>query len=70
MTGTVGTLFSSVNHTKQNRLMEVFDQANKEHSKGKIIIAAQGIHPFKMNCKHISPRYITNRKELLVVKTK
>ncbi len=70
MTGTQGTLFSSVDHAKQNRLMEVFDQVNTEHGKGKIIIAAQGTHPFKMNREHLSPRYTTDWKELLVAKTK
>lgn len=70
MTGTQGTLFSSVDHTKQNRLMEVFDQVNKEHGRGKIILAAQGTRPFRMNREHLSPRYTTDWKELLVVKCK
>ena len=70
MTGTQGTLFSSVDHANQNRLMEVFDQVNKEHGKGKIVIAAQGTQPFKMNREHLSPRYTTDWKELLVVKCK
>ncbi len=70
MTGTQGTLFSSVDHAKQNRLMEIFDQVNKEHGKGKIIIAAQGTQPFKMNREYLSPRYTTDWKELLVVKCK
>lgn len=70
MTGTQGSLFSTADHAKQNRLMEVFDQVNKEHGRGKIILAAQGTRPFKMNREHLSPRYTTDWKELLIVKTK
>ncbi|MCM1302076.1 MAG: Y-family DNA polymerase [Alistipes senegalensis] len=65
-----GTLFPPVGHARQQRLMKAFDIVNQEHGKGKLIVAAQGTRPFRMNREHLSPRYTTDWKELLVVKAR
>ena len=62
------SLFSPVDHDKQARLMETVDRMNRTFGKGKIIVAAQGTEPFRMNREHLSPRYTTDWEELLVVK--
>lgn len=63
-----GSLFSPIDHEKHTRLMQVLDTVNKTHGKGTLIVAAQGTEPFRMNREHLSPRYTTDWKELLVVK--
>ncbi len=63
-----GSLFSPVDIQKQSRLMQVLDTVNKTHGKGTLVVAAQGTEPFRMNREHLSPRYTTDWKELLVVK--
>lgn len=62
------SLFSPVDHGKQARLMEAMDRMNRTFGKGKIVVAAQGTEPFRMNREHLSPRYTTDWKELLEVK--
>ena len=63
-----GSLFSPLDRGKHARLMDVMDTVNKRLGKGKIVVAAQGTEPFHMNREHLSPRYTTDWKELLVVK--
>ena len=48
--------------------MKVLDTVNKSYGKGKVVVAAQGTEPFRMNREHLSPRYTTDWNELLVVK--
>ena len=63
-----GSLFDPVDRQKQQRLMETMDRVNRTYGKGKIVLAAQGTHPFRMNREHLSPRYTTEWDELPVVK--
>lgn len=62
------SLFAGDSHEKQARLMKVLDTVNKSYGKGKVVVAAQGTEPFRMNREHLSPRYTTSWDELLVVK--
>lgn len=48
--------------------MKVLDAVNKSCGKGRLVVAAQGTEPFRMNREHLSPRYTTDWRELLVVK--
>ena len=63
-----GSLFDPVDRQKQQRLMETMDRVNRTYGKGKIVLATQGTHPFRMNREHLSPRYTTEWDELPVVK--
>lgn len=65
-----GTFFAPIDNEKHARLMGVLDRMNKSYGKGKIVVAAQGTEPFRMNRKHLSPRYTTDWRELLTVKAK
>ena len=69
-TGVQGTLFAPPDKGKHARLMEALDRVNKVYGRGSIVIAAQGTEPFRMNREHLSPRYTTDRRELLTVKAK
>ena len=50
--------------------MKVLDTVNRECGRGKLVVAAQGTEPFRMNREHLSRRYTTDWRELLVVKAK
>ena len=63
-----GSLFTPAEHEKHARLMKVLDAVNKSCGKGRLVVAAQGTEPFRMNREHLSPRYTTDWRELLVVK--
>lgn len=63
-----GSLFTPETHEKHARLMQVLDSVNKACGKGTLVVAAQGTEPFRMNREHLSPRYTTDWKELLVAK--
>ena len=63
-----GSLFTPASHEKHARLMKVLDAVNKSCGKGRLVVAAQGTEPFRMNREHLSPRYTTDWRELLVVK--
>ena len=65
-----GTFFAPIDNEKHARLMGVLDRMNKSYGKGKIVVAAQGTEPFRMNREHLSPRYTTDWRELLTVKAK
>lgn len=66
--GLQGSLFTPDSHEKHARLMAVLDSVNKDCGRGTLVVAAQGTEPFRMNREHLSPRYTTDWKELLVVK--
>ena len=66
--GLQGSLFTPDSHEKHARLMAVLDSVNKVCGRGTLVVAAQGTEPFRMNREHLSPRYTTDWKELLVVK--
>ena len=65
-----GSLFAPIDNEKHVRLMDALDRMNKLYGKGKIVVAAQGTEPFRMNREHLSPRYTTDWRELPVVKAK
>lgn len=65
-----GSLFAPIDNEKHARLMDALDRMNKLYGKGKIVVAAQGTEPFRMNREHLSPRYTTDWRELPVVKAK
>lgn len=68
VSGLQRSLFTPDMHEKQARLMKALDRVNKTYGKGKLVVAAQGTEPFRMNREHLSPRYTTDWNELLVVK--
>ena len=63
-----GSLFDPESRAKQSRLMKVLDTVNKSCGRGTLVVASQGTEPFRMNREHLSPRYTTDWKDLLVVK--
>ena len=67
--GMQGSLFTPDSQAKHTRLMQVLDSVNKSCGRGTLVVAAQGTEPFRMNREHLSPRYTTEWKDLLVVKT-
>lgn len=64
-----GALFADNDNGRHARLMEALDKANGRYGKGKVVVAAQGTEPFRMNRRHLSPRYTTDWSELPVART-
>ena len=67
---TQASLFAPADAQKHQRLMKVLDTVIRECGTGKLVMAAQGTEPFHMNRAHLSRRYTTDWRELLVVKAK
>lgn len=63
------TLFLHVdNYQKRYRLMQTLDSVNREHGRGTVYFASEGVvRPWSMRRKFLSPRYTTHWDEIPVV---
>lgn len=67
-TGLQTDLFDKVDRTKHARLMSALDAANKTFGRDKVVVAAQGFEPLKMNREHLSRNYTTDWADIIKVK--
>ncbi len=61
-------LFDTTDRTKHDRLMETVDTLNTVFGRHKVMTAAEGFEPFKMNRNHLSQRYTTDWMQIIKVK--
>ncbi|MEJ5360992.1 MAG: DUF4113 domain-containing protein, partial [Spirochaetota bacterium] len=63
------TLFIQMhNYEKRYRLMQALDSVNREHGRGTVYFASEGVAcPWSMRRKYLSPRYTTHWDEIPVV---
>lgn len=61
-------LFDVTDRTKHDRLMEAVDTLNMVYGRNKVMTAAEGFEPFKMNRNHLSQQYTTDWAHLIKVK--
>lgn len=57
-----------VDRTKHNRLIETMDTLNARFGRHRLVTAAEGFEPFKMNRNHLSQQYTTDWKQIIKVK--
>ncbi len=62
-------LFDATDRTKHDRLMEAVDALNERFGRHRLVTAAEGFEPFKMNRNHLSLQYTTDWSQILRVKT-
>lgn len=62
-------LFDATDRSKHDRLMEAVDTLNERFGRHRLITAAEGFEPFKMNRNHLSQEYTTDWKQIIKVKT-
>lgn len=62
-------LFESADRKKQDSLMSVIDKLNAAYGRHKVVTAAEGFEPFKMNRNHLSQQYTTDWQQIIRVKT-
>lgn len=63
-----GNLFDQIDRGKHNRLMKAWDQINMRNGRDTLVLAAQGIAPFKANQSFLSRRYTTSWEDILKIK--
>ena len=61
-------LFDATDRRKHDRLMSAMDRLNAVYGRHKIMTAAEGPDPFKMNRNHLSRRYTTDWNQIIKVK--
>ncbi|WP_283637799.1 Y-family DNA polymerase [Alistipes indistinctus] len=61
-------LFDATDRTKHDRLMEAVDALNDRFGRHRLVTAAEGFEPFKMNRSHLSQRYTTDWQQIIKVK--
>lgn len=61
-------LFDSVDREKHARLMAAVDAANRTYGRDRIVVAARGFGPLKMNRQHLSKQYTTDWNDILTVR--
>lgn len=67
-TGTQKDMFDTTDREKHDRLMVAMDKLNTTYGRHKIVIAAEGFEPFKMNRQHLSNRPTTDWSQIIRVK--
>ena len=68
-TGTQRDLFDTADREKHDRLMAAVDALNSAYGRHKIVTAAEGFEPFKMNREHLSQRFTTDWDHIIRVKS-
>lgn len=68
-TGTQGDLFDRTDREKHDRLMKTMDRLNAAYGRHRVMTAAEGFEPFKMNRQHLSDRYTTDWEQIIRVKS-
>ena len=66
--GIQADLFDETDRTKHDRLMEAVDTLNDRFGRHRLVTAAEGFEPFKMNRSHLSQRYTTDWQQIIKVK--
>lgn len=69
-TGIQADLFDPVNREKHARLMSVIDATNQTLGRNKVVVAAQGFDPVRMNRRHLSKAYTTDWGNIITVKSR
>lgn len=62
-------LFDAADRTKHDRLMEAVDALNARFGRHRLMTAAEGFEPFRMNRNHLSQRYTTDWAQIIRVKS-
>lgn len=68
-TGVQRDLFDAADRDKHDRLMAAVDRLNAAYGRHKVITAAEGFEPFKMNRHHLSSKFTTDWSQLLRIKS-
>lgn len=61
-------LFDAMDRAKHDSLMKVVDALNDRFGRHRLVTAAEGFEPFKMNRNHLSQEYTTDWKQIIKVK--
>ena len=62
-------LFDATDRNKHDRLMEAVDALNDRFGRHRLVTAAEGFEPFKMNRNHLSQRYTTDWQQIIKAKS-
>ena len=57
-----------VDRARHARLMDAMDATNRTYGRNRVVVAAQGFAPLKMNRQHLSQEYTTDWKQIITVK--
>ena len=68
-TGLQRDMFDPTDRTKHDRLMVAVDRLNAAYGHHKVVTAAEGFEPFKMNRNHLSNRFTTDWNQIIWVKS-
>lgn len=64
-----GSLFDSLDRTKNQQLLKVVDQLNRSMGKDVVRMAVQGFEKrYKLRAEYLSKKYTTDMNEILSVK--
>ncbi|MGL5786684.1 MAG: Y-family DNA polymerase [Bacteroidales bacterium] len=63
-----GSLFDTIDRSKHDRLMKVWDRINTRNGRDTLVLAAQGPAPFRANQTFLSKRYTTSWEDILQIK--
>ena len=63
-------LFDPTDRSKHERLMAAMDKINAAYGRHKVITAAEGFEPFKMNRQYLSRQFTTDWDQIIRVKAK
>lgn len=61
-------LFDATDRAKHDSLMKTVDALNDRFGRHRLVTAAEGFEPFKMNRNHLSQQYTTDWKQIIKVK--
>ena len=67
--GTQRDMFDTTDREKHDRLMAAVNALNSAYGRHRIVTAAESFEPFKMNRKHLSQRFTTDREPIIRVKS-
>ena len=62
-------LFDATDRAKLDSLMKAVDALNDRFGRHRLVTAAEGFEPFKMNRNHLSQEYTTDWKQIVKIKT-
>lgn len=68
-TGVQIDMYDAMDRAKHNRLMKVVDSLNATYGRHKVMTAAEGFEPFKMNREHLSKKFTTDWRHIIRVKS-
>ncbi len=68
-TGVQRDLFDAADRDRHDRLMAAMDRLNAAYGRHKVVTAAEGFDPFRMNRNHLSHKYTTDWSQILRIKS-